>query len=876
MNQRISPKAIRRSDYTPPSFWLQDVTLKFELYEEHTRVSSRLNLVKNSKIADAFISLDGEDLKLISVAVDGRILQVDEYEINDERLKILNQTEDCIVEIETEIYPHKNTRLEGLYRSSKMYCTQCEAQGFRRITYFPDRPDVMAKYSVEISADSTAFPVLLSNGNLVEKAELENGRHWAKWEDPFPKPSYLFALVAGQLTRIEDSFATASGREVDLHIFVEDHNANKCAFAMASLINSMKWDEQRFGLEYDLDVYMIVAVDDFNMGAMENKGLNVFNSKFVLADKKSATDSDFAGIESVIGHEYFHNWSGNRVTCRDWFQLSLKEGLTVFRDQEFSSDLNARAVNRIENVRALRARQFPEDAGPMAHPIRPDSYIEINNFYTATVYEKGAEVIRMIHTLLGEIRFRRGMDLYFKRHDGQAVTCEDFVLAMEAASGVDLSQFRRWYSQTGTPTITVETQFDEKNSRYSISTYQTCKTQKSNKPFHIPFTVGLLDSQGQITPILFEDSTNSVNEIVLNITDEHQTFHFQGVKDKPVVSMLRGFSAPVILEYNYSDKELAYLMRYDPDSFNRWESGQRLATRTIVREINSQRSDYNDIESAEFVSALSRLLDCSIDDAAIRAETLTLPSIDAIAELQERINIESIHKAKELVRKAVAIRYEKELTNLYGLCIEQQSDELNSQAMGIRRLKNICLNYLSSLDSIIWKPLVLNQYHTAQGMTDSLAALNEICQSDLEERQGVLDDFYSKWKDDRLVIDKWFTIQAVSRRKHTLDEVNALTAHVDFEISNPNRIRSLVGAFSMANPLRFHADDGRGYEFLTNYIIELNSKNPQLAARLTTPLTRWRRYDETHKRLMQVQLKRISQTRDLSADVYEIVSKSLE
>ncbi len=874
MNNNSSPTPIKRSDYKPPAFWLHDVFLRFILNKQYTRVVSRLNLVKNTQLTDTLIHLDGEDLRLISITIDGRLLESSDYEVNDKRLIVPNQLSDCIVEIETEIYPQKNTRLEGLYRSNKMYCTQCEAQGFRRITYFPDRPDVMAKYSVEIVADMDAFPVLLSNGNLVGKGELEEGRHWARWEDPFPKPSYLFALVAGQLTCINDCFTTASGREVDLHIFVEEHNADKCEFAMTSLINSMKWDEQRFGREYDLDVYMIVAVDDFNMGAMENKGLNIFNSKYVLADKQSATDADFSGIESVIGHEYFHNWSGNRVTCRDWFQLSLKEGLTVFRDQEFSSDLNARGVNRIENVRALRTRQFPEDAGPMAHPIRPDSYIEINNFYTSTVYEKGAEVIRMIHTLLGKQQFRKGMDLYFERHDGQAVTCEDFVLAMEAASDVDLTQFRRWYSQAGTPTLTVETHYNESEMCYLINVNQSCKTQSENKPYHIPFAVGLLDNQGKVMSVQLNETSDMEEELILDVTKQNQVFKLINVKSKPVVSMLRNFSSPVILEYNYSEQELAFLMRFDSDSFNRWEAGQRLATRTIVAAMkawNVKKADTN-----ELVLAISWLLQSTTDNAALRAETLALPSIDLIAELQGEINIEAIHQAREVIRFSIADRYKERLLSLYGICLEQQSDGLDPQAMGIRRLKNVCLSFLTALDSSIWKSLVLDQYNNATVMTDSITALNEISQSDLSERMEILTNFYNRWESDRLVIDKWFTIQAVSRRSDTLKEVIKLTKHRDFEITNPNRIRSLVGAFVMANPLRFHADDGKGYEFLASYIIELNGINPQLAARLSTPLTHWKRYDKKHQNLMQNQLNRIAKTKNLSSDVYEIVSRSLE
>ncbi len=876
MKHNASPKAIERSDYRVPDFLLETVDLCFDLRKASTRVKSRLVLYKNPiSHEDNTLRLDGEELKLFSVAVDGVILDPADYSLDEHCLIIPGVGDRCVVEIETECDPQHNTRLEGLYRSSGNYCTQCEAQGFRRISFFPDRPDVMAMYSVEIRADKLQYPVLLSNGNLVKQMDLEHGRHMVLWQDPHPKPSYLFALVAGDLACISDRYTTGSGREVDLRIYVQHHNSDKCAFAMESLKKSMAWDEQRFGLEYDLDIYMIVAVDDFNMGAMENKGLNIFNSKYVLADRNSATDVDFEGIESVIGHEYFHNWTGNRVTCRDWFQLSLKEGLTVFRDQQFSSDLNSRAVKRINDVRQLRARQFPEDAGPMAHPIRPDSYIEINNFYTSTVYEKGAEVIRMMHCLLGEKNFREGMDLYFERHDGQAVTCEDFVSAMEAASGVDLKQFRRWYAQAGTPTLKVTSHYDQTASEYSLTISQESKTQIYNKPFHIPFALGLLDRQGNPLSLQLRAGGQQADEIVLNITKPNETYTFANIKSKPVPSLLRRFSAPVYLEYEATDEELAFLMQFDTDSFNRWEASQRLATRVIEKELYGSEKPGTEL-NIHFAGAIDLLLDENLTDAALRAETLSLPALDAIIELQSEVDTDSVFQAREKIRRLIAENFQEKLLRLYRFCSASQSDDINPEAIAVRRLKNVVLNYITTLDSSLWKEMVLKQYTASGGMTDTLAALRELSHHDLDERISALDNFYRDWKDNRLVIDKWFAVQAMSLRENTLDEVKELTGHEDFDIANPNRVRALISTFSVANPVRFHAQDGQGYGFLADYVIRLDKLNPQLAARLASPLSRWKRFNRQRQALMLEQLQRIARTEALSADVYEIVKKSLD
>ncbi|MDO6459219.1 aminopeptidase N [Granulosicoccaceae sp. 1_MG-2023] len=874
MKNPTEPVTIRRSDYRVPDFTVETVDLHFDLHEDHARVRNRLRVSRHPDgRADAPLHLDGEDLTLEQVTLNGSVLSEADYSVNERALSLTIPGDSAELEIITRCEPQNNTRLEGLYKSSGNFCTQCEAEGFRRITYYPDRPDVLAVFTVTIEADAARYPVMLANGNRTAARQLDNGRHEVVWHDPFPKPSYLFALVAGDLACIEDKFTTASGRDVTLHIFVQHHNADKCDYAMQALKHAMAWDEQRFGLEYDLDVYMIVAVDDFNMGAMENKGLNIFNSRFVLADRKTATDTDFEGVESVIAHEYFHNWTGNRVTCRDWFQLSLKEGLTVFRDQEFSADMNDRAVKRIDDVRQLRARQFPEDAGPMAHPIRPDAYIEINNFYTATVYEKGAEVIRMMHTLLGESGFRKGMDLYFKRHDGQAVTCEDFVSAMEDASGVDLRQFRLWYSQAGTPTLRLSTDWDETAGRFQVTVSQACKTQPDNKPCHIPLVTGLLGDDGQALPLQCEEQPldSDCSEAVLHLTEAEQTFTFTGLSARPVLSTLRGFSAPVILDAEQSAAELAHLMRYDSDSFNRWEAAQALATRAI--EAAMQGDD--DQAAVAYIDALQPLLADNTASAALRAEALTLPALEAIADRQAVVDIDAIHAARSALRERIANTYAAQFKSLYVTCRNAAGEALDATAMGVRRLYQVCMQYLSCLPAGEWLNAALAQYHESESMTDRLAVLRVLSHTTLDARDTLLADFYQQWKGNRLVTDKWFTLQAISQRESAVDDVIALTAHPDFELGNPNRVRSLVAAFAMSNPLRFHQADGRGYVFLADYIIKLDKTNPQLAARLVAPLSRWRRYDEARQSLMREQLARIKDSGKLSPDVFEIVQKSL-
>ena len=734
--------------------------------------------------------------------------------------------------------------------------------------------------------------LLLSNGNQIEKGVETDGRHYVKWHDPHPKPSYLFALVAGKLAKISDSFTTRSGRDVELAIYVESHNISRCDYAMQSLKRAMQWDEEVYGLEYDLDIFMIVAVDDFNMGAMENKGLNIFNSKFVLADLETATDTDFYGIESVVAHEYFHNWTGNRITCRDWFQLSLKEGLTVFRDQEFSADLNSRAVKRVSDVRLLRARQFPEDAGPMAHPIRPESYIEINNFYTVTVYEKGAEVIRMLHTLLGATGFHAGIDLYVERHDGEAATCENFIAAMEDSSGVDLSIFRRWYSQAGTPVIRLRCEHDSKTEKLTVKIEQDCPAtpgQTEKLPFHIPVRFSLLDKSGK-TVSLKTSSQQGLSlhntddkELVLEVKESSSEFIFDQVPANVVPSILRGFSAPVILDYQYSDEQLVRLLTYDNDAFNRWESAQRLIKRVIARtasELKQSSESQKVLLAMQSDSTVTALLDSlhqlledpSLDDAQ-RADMLSLPGIETIPESGETIDIDGLHVAREWLLGLLAAVLEPRLLDHYHAI--DAGDLLDSKAMGKRRFKNACLDILSSLDESTWLDLAVGQYRSASNMTDRAAALKVLCLSTGVERDIALSDFYDRFHENRLVIDKWFSLQAMSNTPNVVEQVNKLRQHASFTLANPNRVRSLIGVFAMTNPVGFHRIDGGGYAIVSETVKALDSANPQVAARLVGAFSQWRRYDDSRQVLIKQELQGIAQLPELSADVFEIVNKSL-
>ena len=871
------PRTIHRKDYRPPDYLIDAIDLTFDLDEATTRVTSHLTLRRNHD-GNRPLILDGVDLRLISLRVNGEILDDDSYQVNDESLTLPDLPTAFTLDIETEIKPQDNTSLEGLYKSSGTFCTQCEAEGFRKITYYLDRPDVMARFSTTIIAAKTLYPVLLSNGNLESSEELGDGRHRARWKDPFPKPSYLFALVAGDLVALEDKFITRSGRDVALRIYVEPGNQNQCTHAMDSLKRSMAWDEERFGLEYDLDIFMIVAVGDFNMGAMENKGLNIFNTKYVLADMDTATDDDFENIESVIGHEYFHNWSGNRVTCRDWFQLSLKEGLTIFRDQEFSSDMGSRAVKRITDVARLRATQFPEDAGPIAHPVRPDSYIEINNFYTTTVYEKGGEVVRMVQTLIGQEAFRNGLDLYFERHDGQAVTCDDFIAAMETASGRDLTQFRRWYAQAGTPQIDVATHFDKARGCYRIRLSQSCPPtpgQQDKEPLHIPVAVGLLDPQGEDLPLQLagERSAPSTPTRILELTDPTQEFEFTGIATEPTASLLRNFSAPVKLNYSRSDEELSFLMEHDPDPFNRWEAGQQYAVNVILQRL-PRGDNYQPLES-RFCDSFAAILDDPTLDPAFRAAALTLPSEAYLGECVHQIDVDGIHHARQFVRRSLAETLREPLERLYETCKGPSVTGIDSTSIGLRRTKNRALDFLASLDRNESTVRCVEQFDQAENMTDRIAALSLLVDSDAAERNSALAEFYDRWKNNPLVIDKWFSLQAMSHRNDTLEVVTRLLDHPDFSFRNPNRFRSLVSAFAVTNRIHFHEASGAGYRFLADQILRLDPLNPQVAARSIGVLGRWRRFDPTRQALMKGELKRILSNTRLSKDVYEIASKCL-
>ncbi|MFH1216722.1 MAG: aminopeptidase N [Pseudomonadota bacterium] len=874
-----APEIKYREDYSPPLYLIDEVDLSFSLGDEQTLVISRLHCRRNGTNGHEAppLVLDGEELELLSVFLDNRKLKKNEYRLDEESLTILHPPEKFILEITTLIRPRNNTSLEGLYQSSGNFCTQCEAQGFRKITYFLDRPDVMSRYTTTIEADKS-IPVLLANGNLVEKREAGGDRHYAKWHDPFPKPCYLFALVAGDLVRIEDTFTTASGRKVDLHIYAQSHNGDKCDHAMQSLKKAMRWDEQVFGLEYDLDLYMIVAVDDFNMGAMENKGLNVFNSKYVLARPETATDDDYAGIEGVIAHEYFHNWTGNRITCRDWFQLSLKEGLTVFRDQQFSADMTSGAVKRLHDVTMLRNFQFIEDGGPMAHPVRPDSYIEINNFYTVTVYEKGAELIRMMHTLLGADGFRRGMDLYFARHDGQAVTCDEFIRSMEDGGPIDLSQFRNWYSQAGTPEVRVTSSYDPQGGTCILEMRQSCPStpgQKDKPSFHIPVAVGLLDGAGNDIPLSCQGKQGET--LVLDLTKSEQSFVFETIPDKPVPSLLRGFSAPVKLHYGYTEDELVFLLANDADPFCRWEAGQRLACRILLGLIDDIGNGAKLQLAENFITVFSDLLgQADKADPAFLAQLLALPSEKYLGEQLDVIDVEAIHQARLFVRRTLAEQLQELFAELYRNFSDTSPYRYDQQSAGRRSLKNVALSYLMQLNDPDVMDQCLRQFEQADNMTDVLAALQSIVHNpDCPERKGVLVSFYGQWQKDTLVLDKWFSLQATAPLPETLSEVKWLMRHPAFSIKNPNKVRSLIGAFCSGNQLCFHEKSGAGYTFLADRVLELNGMNPQIAARMVSPLSRWRRFDKDRQKLMKRELKRILDGENLSKDVYEVATKSL-
>ncbi|WP_421240123.1 aminopeptidase N [Aeromonas enteropelogenes] len=860
-----------RQDYQAPLYWIDTIDLDFQLQEPLTQVTAITRIRRNGDHNEPLI-LDGEQLTLKSIAIDG--VPCEHYEQGESCLTLFNLPTECVLTIVTLLDPAANSALEGLYKSGDAYCTQCEAEGFRRITYYLDRPDILARYSTRITADKAKYPFLLSNGNKVDSGNLDGGRHFVQWQDPFPKPSYLFALVAGDFDVERGSYVTRSGRKVALEIFVDKGNLDRASFAMESLINSMRWDEQRFGLEYDLDIYMIVAVDFFNMGAMENKGLNIFNSKFVLANPATATDSDYHGIERVIGHEYFHNWTGNRVTCRDWFQLSLKEGLTVFRDQEFSSDLGSRGVNRINNVRTVRGPQFAEDAGPMAHPIRPDVVIEMNNFYTLTVYEKGSEVIRMMHTLLGEEHFQAGMRLYFERFDGQAVTCDDFVQAMEDASGVDLGRFRRWYSQSGTPELTVTDEYDAASGIYRLHVRQhtpPTQDQPQKLALHIPLDIELYDEQGAVIPLQYQGKAISN---VLDVLEAEQTFIFDRVPTKPVPSLLRDFSAPVKLHYDYSDEALAFLMRFARNEFARWDAAQMLINKAVIDGVTRVQQGQDVAVSATLLDAFVAILDDSELDPALKAEILALPGEATLAELFEVADVDAIHRVRNEIQASLAQAFGARLVTCYE-SLRLPAYQVVHADMAKRALKGVVLGYLAALDAGSADLLVRQQYAAADNMTDTLAALQVANSHLLPCRADLLADFEGKWAHDGLVLDNWLRLVGSKPVGDVLADVKQAMAHPTFSIRNPNRLRALIGSFAMNNQVQFHARDGSGYRFLTDLLIELNEVNPQVASRLITPLIQFKRLDEERKGLIRAELTRLASLEGLARDLFEKVSKAL-
>lgn len=863
MSATSKPQAQYLKDYQAPQFSIQHIDLRFELAPLKTSVQSTMTINRTDE-SNADLALDGVDLTLISLMVDDKTY--DDYTLEDEKLIIHNLPESFILKIENHIDPQTNTSLEGLYLSGGAYCTQCEAEGFRKITYYLDRPDVLASFDVTIIADKK-YTHLLSNGNQIESGNLDDGRHFVKWQDPFKKPSYLFALVAGDFDVLRDHYTTQSGRKVELALFVDKGNLSKTPHAMTSLKKSMQWDEERFNLEYDLDIYMIVAVDFFNMGAMENKGLNIFNSKCVLANQETATDKDYHTIESIVGHEYFHNWTGNRVTCRDWFQLSLKEGLTVFRDQEFSSDLGSRALNRIDAVKVMRTHQFSEDAGPMAHPIRPEKVIEMNNFYTVTVYDKGAEVIRMMHTLLGEEKFQQGMALYFERHDGQAVTCDDFVAAMSDASGIDLTQFKRWYSQAGTPKLNVEQVYDEQKHTFTLSIEQFAPdNQPNNALLHIPFAIELLDSEGQSLPLVID---NQPQDSVLNVTEKTQQFVFEGIKQRPVAVLLEDFSAPCIVNQNTSAAELLHIMRFARSDFSRWDAQQRLFTNEMKAAIASGEACLSD----DILSALKLLVDNREGDLALIAELLKLPSYDTLAAEYAVIPVDDIIAVQNAFESQIANFLTESLVNCYNALEDDGST--SATAVAVRALKQLCLHYLAKTNHSDVNGLIEESAHS-NNMTNALAALSAVVKANHSLCDTLLTEFDAKWRHDVLVMDKWFALQAMKDSATSISDIKALYDHPSFDFGNPNRVRALVGSFSHFNITQFHRADGEGYQLLGDLLVKLNDINPQNASRMLTPFMSWKRYDENRSAAMKAQLQRLADLDGLSDDLFEKVEKALE
>ena len=879
MAERPTPTAVRLEDYRAADYRIDTTDLTFRLSADATIVRARVHFARQTALPVSQLALVGEDLELLDIALDGRPLRPEDYRLGEDELVLFRPPERFTLETTARIDPAANTKLSGLYLSNGIFCTQCEAQGFRRITWYLDRPDVLARFRVRLEGPRATLPVLLSNGNPTSRGTFGDGWHYATWEDPYPKPAYLFALVAGDLAVRRDHWRTRSGRAVELAIYTEPAFIDQTAHAMESLKRAMRWDEDRFGLEYDLDVFNIVAVGDFNFGAMENKGLNIFNTAATLARYDTATDNDFVNVERIIAHEYFHNWTGNRVTCRDWFQLTLKEGLTVFRDQEFTADLHSRAVKRIGDVALLREGQFPEDAGPLAHPIRPSSYVEINNFYTRTVYEKGAEVVRMIHTLAGEGAFRRGLDLYFERHDGEAVTCEDFVAAMAAASGRDFGQFFRWYEQAGTPRLEARGAYDAAARRYTLRLRQRTPPtpgQPTKAPFHIPLRLALLDARGALLPLRLEgEAAPAGTERLVELTAAEHELVFEDVDGPPVPSLLRGFSAPVKLEADFSDGELGHLLAHDTDGFARWDAGQTLAVRTLLALVDAHAAG-RALELPEgFVAAWAKVLGDDAIEPAFKAQLMGLPSATYVGEQRDTIDVDGIAAAREAAQAELGGRLASQLAALLEPC-PREDGALTPEAMGERRLKNTALAYLAHGRPDEVRARVCAQARDAANMTDRLAALALVARREWAERGEVLARFYRDFENEPLVVNKWFAVQAMAEHPGVVEEVERLLRHPAFTLANPNRVRSVLGIFAHMNPRGFHRRDGAGYRLVADVALELDRRNPAVAARLAKAFDRWRRFDTGRQRLMREQLERLAGAEGLSRDLQEIVDKSLE
>ncbi len=869
-----------RKNYKPSQYIIKKTRLNFELYDSHVLVFATLLIERNPQDELAQLGpliLDGIELELLEISLDEEKLSNTDYEVNASQLIINQPKEKFYLFTKLKLFPNKNSSLEGLYTSAGKFCTQCEAEGFRKITYYLDRPEIMSEFFVRVEGNKSDYPLLLSNGNPVEKGDLKDNRHYVCWHDPFPKPSYLFALVAGDLDCLEDHFTTQSGRKIKLQLFVDKGKLEQCRFAMESLKKSMFWDEKNYSREYDLDLYMIVAVGDFNMGAMENKGLNVFNTAYVFAHPKTATDSDFEGVERVIAHEYFHNWTGNRITCRDWFQLSLKEGLTVFRDQKFSEDMQSADVQRIDQVKIIRSAQFMEDSGPMAHPIRPDSYIEMNNFYTVTIYNKGAEVIRMMNTLLGKVGFHKGMDLYFERHDGQAVTCEDFVKAMEDANQIDWSLFRNWYRQAGTPKLQVEMETGQNNREAKLKFYQSCPPtpgQDHKDPFMIPVKIGFIDNNGRSVKFRLNGDRTWLEESLLVIKEKTECFDFQFDNLKTnlsalIPSLLRGFSAPVKLKYNYSQSELSLLFAYDTDTFNRWNAGQKLMSGLLI----SNKRDISDNDLQRLSDAVKNTLLQSNLDNAIKALAVQLPNLNSLIGQATSIDLDKLFSKYRQLKLYIAKSLRREWLSIYE-CL--QSTKKDTENAGDRSLKNTALNYLMIASENEYADIAVKQQNNADNMTDELGALKTIANSKIIAKQPQIDSFYKKWKDEDLLVDKWFSAQVTLDDEAIILQVKNLLAHEKFSINNPNKVRSVISAFIAGNTMQFHNSTGQGYELLANTIIRLNSINPQIGARLATHFGQWRKFDLKRQALIKEQLERIVNINDLSSDIYEVVNKSIQ